>query len=77
MYIFAFLCLLRVEEVLQLRTSSIEYRKRYIIVTLNHRKNAQDGGMYLLFFALYVHTMTQTILPNLQLSSRLYCTAMM
>ncbi|RUS32950.1 hypothetical protein BC938DRAFT_473715, partial [Jimgerdemannia flammicorona] len=43
-YMFAYLCLLRGDEVLNIQWTHIEFRKRYITLTLNFRKTAQSGG---------------------------------
>ncbi|RUS27056.1 hypothetical protein BC938DRAFT_483767, partial [Jimgerdemannia flammicorona] len=44
-YLFAYLCLLRGDEVLNIQWTHIEFRKRYITLTLNFRKTAQGGGI--------------------------------
>lgn len=42
-YLFAFLALLRSDEVLNLQVNNIQFSERYITLTLDHRKDAQGG----------------------------------
>src|SRR4051812_32560518 len=60
-YIFAFLALLRSDEALNLNRTSIEYRDEHLTLTLDHRKNAQDGNV--MPFILYRNDKEEFLCP--------------
>jgi integrase len=52
----AFMCLLRLDEVLNLRFEDIELRDDSVIVTLSSRKTQQFGGLFYMMYVLFIVT---------------------